>query len=103
MFVCPLRSGSGTRFKIIEALACGTPVVSTTIGAEGLGAIDEEHLLLRDDPDSFAAGMLSILDEPGLSDRLSSRGRSWVATTHAWEKAAATLSASYQKMLRGEL
>lgn len=103
MFICPLRSGSGTRYKIMEALACGAPVISTTIGAEGLGAIDEEHLLIRDDPEPFAAGVIAILEERGLAERLSTRGREWVASTHAWEQAAATLSEAYQALLRGRI
>src|ERR1019366_8365820 len=48
--VVPLLSGSGTRFKILEAWAAGRAVVSTSIGAEGLGARDGEHLLIADDP-----------------------------------------------------
>ena len=52
--IVPLRAGSGTRFKILEAWVAGRAVVSTTIGAEGLGAVDGEHLLLGDTPERFA-------------------------------------------------
>ena len=54
VFVCPLRSGSGTRFKLMEALACGLPVVSTSVGCEGLNAVDGQHMLVADTPEAFA-------------------------------------------------
>ena len=60
--IAPLLSGSGTRFKILEAWAAGRAVVSTTLGAEGLGARDGEHLLLADDPDDFADAVLRLLE-----------------------------------------
>ena len=52
--VVPIRQGGGTRLKILEAMALGTPVVATSKGAEGLDAVDGEHLLLADDPATFA-------------------------------------------------
>ena len=63
-FVCSLRSGSGTRFKLMESLACGCPVVSTSIGAEGLGAVDGEHMYLRDTPQTFADAVVDLLRNP---------------------------------------
>jgi glycosyltransferase involved in cell wall biosynthesis len=66
----PLRWESGTRFKILEAFACRTPVVSTTLGAEGLEVEHDRHLLLADDEDSFARAVLTILDEPAVGERL---------------------------------
>jgi glycosyltransferase involved in cell wall biosynthesis len=66
----PLRWESGTRFKILEAFACRTPVISTTLGAEGLDVRDGEHLLLADSPTAFADAVLSVLDEPALGRRL---------------------------------
>jgi len=66
----PLRWESGTRFKILEAFACQTPVVSTTLGAEGLAVEHGRHLLLADDPDAFSSAILSLLDDPALRERL---------------------------------
>jgi glycosyltransferase involved in cell wall biosynthesis len=66
----PLRWESGTRFKILEAFACQTPVVSTTLGAEGLAVEHGQHLLLADAPDAFAAAILSLLEDPTLGQRL---------------------------------
>jgi glycosyltransferase involved in cell wall biosynthesis len=66
----PLRWESGTRFKILEAFACKTPVVSTTLGAEGLEVQLGRHLLLSDDANAFASAILSLVAEPALGQRL---------------------------------
>ncbi len=68
--VVPIRYGSGTRLKILESFAHRVPVVSTTIGAEGLQVEDGVHLLLADDPDGFAAACERLLTEPTLRARL---------------------------------
>jgi glycosyltransferase involved in cell wall biosynthesis len=64
------RFESGTRFKILEAFACQTPVVSTTLGAEGLAVKHEKHLLLADSPQDFAAAILRLLSDSELRRRL---------------------------------
>jgi glycosyltransferase involved in cell wall biosynthesis len=69
--VVPLRFESGTRFKILEAGACGIPVVSTTLGAEGLAVIHGEHLLIADDAGSFAEAIVRLLRDRDLAHRLS--------------------------------
>ncbi len=99
LFVCPLRSGSGTRFKLLEALACGCPVVSTSVGAEGLGAVDGEHMLIRDTPQDFADAVIDILENPQLGEELGERGRAWVEERHAWAHSAALLRTAYDKLI----
>lgn len=74
--LAPLLSGSGTRFKILEAWAAGRAVVSTTLGAEGLGAVDGEHLLLADNPGAFADAVLRLCNDSSLRARLGNAG--WV-------------------------
>jgi glycosyltransferase involved in cell wall biosynthesis len=69
--VVPLRWESGTRFKILEAFACRAPVVSTTLGAEGLAVDHGTHLLLADETDAFAQAILALVDEPDLGKRLT--------------------------------
>jgi glycosyltransferase involved in cell wall biosynthesis len=85
--IAPLLSGSGTRFKILEAWAAGRAVVSTTLGAEGLGARDGEHLLLADDPDDFAAAVLRLWKDPSLRARLGEAGRSHYEDRFTWPAA----------------
>jgi glycosyltransferase involved in cell wall biosynthesis len=84
--VVPLRIGGGTRLKIYESMAAGTPVVSTTIGAEGLPLRDGEHLFLADDPASFAERCLELLEQPALAERMSETARSLVAAEFSWER-----------------
>ena len=102
MFVCPLRSGSGTRFKLMEALACGCPVVSTSIGAEGLDAVDGEHMLLRDTPQGFVEAILDLLENPARGEEIGRKGREWVIQHHAWARSAALLRDAYDKLIGHE-
>ncbi|MGE0227705.1 MAG: glycosyltransferase [Dehalococcoidia bacterium] len=64
--VVPLRAGGGTRIKALEAFAHGRPVVSTTIGVEGIEATPGRDLLVADDPDAFADACLRLIDDPAL-------------------------------------
>lgn len=102
VFVCPLRSGSGTRFKLLEALACGCPVVSTSVGCEGLNAVDGQHMLIRDTPQAFAEAVLQILDNPALGEQIGREGREWVVRQHAWTHSAALLRDAYDKLIGHE-
>jgi len=71
LVVVPLRFGSGTRLKVLEAFAQKVPVVSTTLGAEGLGVGDGVHLLLADTPDGLAGACARLLGDEGLRGRLA--------------------------------
>ena len=73
--VVPLRKGSGVRGKIIEAMAAGVPVVSTTLGAEGIPVTHGLNILLADRPADFAERILEVLVSPELTERLSREGR----------------------------
>ncbi|GAB4529345.1 MAG: glycosyltransferase [Anaerolineae bacterium] len=95
VFICPLRSGSGTRFKLMEALACGCPVVSTSLGCEGLGAVDGVHMLIRDEPQSFAEAVLELMDHPERGQAMGAAGRAWVVEKHAWSHSAALVREAY--------
>ncbi len=83
--VVPLRTGAGTKRKLIQALMAGTPTVSTTVGVEGLSLQVGEHLLLADDPPAFAAAMTRLLTEASLWERLAARGRERIVALHSRE------------------
>src|SRR5690606_7086949 len=61
-YVVPLRIGGGTRLKILDAWAMGKAVVSTSVGCEGLQAVDRENILIRDDADAFASSVVELLE-----------------------------------------
>ena len=83
--VVPLRAGSGTRIKILEAFRHQTPVISSTKGAEGLGVIDGEHVLIADSPDDFAAACLRVVADPELRRRLTLNALGFVQRHHSGE------------------
>jgi glycosyltransferase involved in cell wall biosynthesis len=90
VLVVPLRSGGGTRIKIFEAMAQGVPVVSTTIGAEGLPVRDGETILLADDPAAFAKAVGDLLESPVLREHLSDHARDLLVRDHSWTAVAET-------------
>src|SRR4029079_7878484 len=84
VFVVPLLAGGGMRVKILDAWARGLPVVSTTIGAEGLDARDGDNLLLADTTAAFAEAVNRVLGDAALAARLSEAGRRTVGTQYDW-------------------
>ena len=82
--VVPLLSGSGTRFKILEAWAAGLPVISTTIGAEGLGAVDGEHLVIHNNPADFANAVKVLLKDTFTAKRIGDSGRQLYESHYTW-------------------
>jgi glycosyltransferase involved in cell wall biosynthesis len=97
--VVPLRAGGGTRLKILEAMALGRPVVSTTIGCEGLEVVDGEHLLIADGPEQFAEKTVCLLTDRQLYQHISTKGRQLVQTRYDWDKIAGRLMEVYAFML----
>jgi glycosyltransferase involved in cell wall biosynthesis len=85
--VVPLLAGSGTRLKILEAWAAGLPVVSTTIGAEGLGAKPGTHLLIADGPASIAEAVSRLLTCSALRKSLGNAGRRLLEQEFTWDTA----------------
>jgi polysaccharide biosynthesis protein PslH len=82
--IVPMRAGGGTRLKMLEAMALGTPVVATSKGAEGLEVVDGEHALIADDPRAFADSVLRVLADAALRTRLTRRARQLVEQRYDW-------------------
>jgi glycosyltransferase involved in cell wall biosynthesis len=97
--IVPLRQGGGTRLKILESLALGTPVVSTSKGAEGLDVNDGENILLADEPREFAAKLTHLLQSPGLRHKLAAAGRDLVASRYDWRVTGARLCALVDELV----
>jgi len=99
VFVCPIRSGSGVRVKLLEAFAAGIPVVSTTIGAEGLARVDGEFCALADDPPGFAAKAIQLLENCRLAHEMAARARE--EATRNWDMEVVTnrLVGKYRELI----
>jgi glycosyltransferase involved in cell wall biosynthesis len=98
--IAPLRAGGGTRLKILEAMAHGRPVVSTSIGCQGLHARDREHLLIADTPSTFANGVIELLKSAELRARLGGNGRRLVEAHYDWSIINRKLTALYDEPRR---
>jgi glycosyltransferase involved in cell wall biosynthesis len=96
VYVVPLRMGGGTRFKILEAMAMGKPVVSTRLGAEGFPVTHGRDLLLADTPTDFAAAVVSLLRSPEQQARLIRAGRAFVEQQYDWGVIVPKVEAVYR-------
>lgn len=85
--VVPLRAGSGTRIKILEAFRFGVPVVSTSLGASGLEVCDGVHLLIADTPEAFAKACLRVIEDDVLASTLARNAFEWLCATHSLDRA----------------
>ena len=90
--IVPLRAGGGTRIKILEAMALGRPVVSTSLGCEGLEVRHREHLMIADDPEGFANSVTELLENPQFAQQLCRNARSLVENRYDWALAQAQFS-----------
>jgi len=98
--VAPIRSGGGTRLKILESLALGTPVVSTSKGIEGLELEDGRHVLIADDAQTFVANVVKLLGDPGLRRRLGDEGRRVVARHYDWDRIGSAFCSVVERAAR---
>jgi polysaccharide biosynthesis protein PslH len=97
--VVPLRLGGGTRLKIVEAMAMGKAIVSTTLGAEGIEAVPGRDILLEDEPTAFAGAVNRLLAEPDLAARIGRSARQLAVERYGWSEAARSLEGFYRYIL----
>ena len=97
--IVPLRIGGGTRLKIYESMAAGTPVVSTTIGAEGLAVRSGENIHLADSPEEFAERCVGLLESETERKRISDAARQMVSERFSWE----TVAREFETILAAEI
>lgn len=98
----PIRIGGGTRLKVVEGLAMGKAVVSTTVGCEGLAVRDREHLLIADDAAAFASRIVEVFENPRRSDELGHAGRRLVEARYSWDLAGERLESLYRRTIGEE-
>jgi polysaccharide biosynthesis protein PslH len=99
--IVPLRIGGGTRLKIVESMAMGTPVVSTTIGAQGLGLLHQRDLLLADNPEEFVQATIQLLCNSASRNALSQQGMQTVREHLAWPALGRRLLEAYRGIFGG--
>ncbi len=98
-FVVPLAAGSGMRVKILDAWLWGLPIVSTTLGAEGIDVHPGDDILLADDPAAFAHAVLRLLADPNLNHHLRLQGRAWVEAHYSYNVVYPRVDEVYDSLL----
>ena len=96
--IAPLRAGGGSRLKILEAMAIGRPVVSTTIGAEGLNLVDGREFLLADSAEAFAGAVAALVENPLLAASVAGEARRRVESEFDWDTIAARQLEVYEEL-----
>jgi glycosyltransferase involved in cell wall biosynthesis len=98
-YVAPLRIGGGSRLKLLEACAHGVPIVSTSLGAEGIDLVPGRDALVADDPAAFAEAVVGLLRDPAPRRALAAAGRALVESRYDWRSLVPRLEELYQAML----
>ena len=99
----PIRAGSGTRLKILEAFAAGIPVVSTSLGAEGIEYENGRHLMIADDAVGFATTIETLLNDDEAAERLAREGMELARTRYDWKWVAGAIVADYAELMQSRI
>jgi glycosyltransferase involved in cell wall biosynthesis len=100
VFICPVRLGGGFRGKILEAMSVGTPVVSSSLGAEGVPTVQRENIIVADGPEEFTQGILDLINDDKLFERIRKKARKLVEEKYAWEKGVEIMEGVLEKMMK---
>jgi sugar transferase (PEP-CTERM/EpsH1 system associated) len=98
VYVAPMRSGGGTKLKILNALSMGKAVVTTSVGAEGIDINHREHVMIADDPETFTTMTIDLLRNPELRKELGKNGRKWMVERYDWEKICSNMEHAYNEI-----
>ena len=102
VFVSPLKGPGGTRLKHFGAMAAKIPLITTKVGAEGLGAIDGKEIVIRDNPEGLAEAVEMVLADPKFAEKIASNARDLVETKYSWYKMAEYLDKIYEETKYGK-
>lgn len=100
VLLAPIRSGRGTKYKILEAMASGTPVVATTLGIEGIRAINGKHVLIADDPEGLARETIALLTQEQRAKAIAQEAKQLILRQYNWKKISLELDRIYQQLGR---
>lgn len=101
VMVIAVRAGGGMRVRILESFARGMPVVTTTVGLEGIDATPGEHVLVADTPEEFAQSTLELLANPSLAEKIAQRGRKLAEDNYDWQVVLQRMDAVYENLAGG--
>jgi glycosyltransferase involved in cell wall biosynthesis len=96
--VAPIRYGGGIKIKVLEAMACGKPVVTTSIGAEGIAEADDGALIIADDPAVFAEAVVALLSDKARRVALGERARQIIERRFSWQRVCNDLDKIYKSL-----
>ncbi len=98
VYVVPLRMGGGTRLKILEALAVKKPLVTTSVGCEGIDVIDRKEVMIADSPDEFAARVIELFEHPDRGVILAENGYSLVMNQYRWDQIGTSIEVAIKEL-----
>lgn len=101
VFIAPLKSGSGTKLKVLNALSLGNAVVTTSIGAEGIKVINNENIIIADDPQEFADKTVYLLENPEIARKMGEKARRVVEKYYDWEIIGHKIRKEYHEVSQG--
>jgi len=99
VYIVPLRMGGGTRLKVLEALAMEKPVVTTSVGSEGINVEDRRSALIVDTPERFAASVVELLHDESLCRRLAANGRELIRAQYEWSAIGESMNEAYNSIV----
>lgn len=99
--IAPMQSGSGMQNKILEAMACGLPVVTTTLGLGSIRAVADKEIIVRDDPSTFSECIVELIQNRERILAIGKAARQYVEAYHSWEKAAERIESLYSSSKEG--